>query len=292
MVIGHGRRQERFEFLFHGDWAGTGSAATVRGRESLVQIQVHDVDAEVAGTDFADQRVHVGAVHVEQAAFGVHDLGDLVDLLLEDAQRVGICEHQCRDIFIHLRSERGHIHHALSIGFQIFHCVADHRRSRRVGPVGGIWNQNFLARAAFRFVIGANHQQSREFAVCAGGGLQGDGVHAGDFGQAFAQSLDDAQRALRNTFRLVGMSVGQALEAHHQFVHARVVLHGARTQGIHSQIDGVVPGGDPGEVADDFDLAHFGHVAQIFSFGRSQERGGVHLGNIERRQFPCCFPCG
>ena len=77
-----------------------------------MQIQVHHVHAEIAGTDFADQRVHVGAVHVEQAALGVHDVGDLVDLLLEHAQRVGIGQHQRGDVFIHLRCQRGHIHHA------------------------------------------------------------------------------------------------------------------------------------------------------------------------------------
>jgi len=35
------------------------------------------------GPRFCNQRVHVGAVHVEQAAFGVHEFGDLVNLLLE-----------------------------------------------------------------------------------------------------------------------------------------------------------------------------------------------------------------
>ena len=61
-------------------------------------------------------------------------------------------------------------------------------------------------------MIGADHQHAGEFAVRAGGGLQRDGVHAGDFDQAVAQRLDDAQRALRKRFRLVGMPVGQALQ--------------------------------------------------------------------------------
>ena len=226
-MIEHGRRQKRFKLLLHRHRTRAGTAAAVRRGESLVQVQVHHVHAEVAGTDFADQRVHVGAVHVEQAALGVHDFGDLVDLLLEDAQRVGIGEHQRRNIFVHLRCERGHIHHALGIGFQILYRIADHGRGRRIGAVRGIRNQNLLARIALRLMIGAHHQQSRKLAVRSGGGLQGDRVHAGDFDQALAQGLDDAQRALRNPLRLVGMPVGQAVEAHHQFVHPRVVLHGA-----------------------------------------------------------------
>jgi hypothetical protein len=67
------------------------------------------------------------------------------------------------------------------IRFQVFDGIADHGRGRRIGAVGRIRNQDLLAGAAFRLMIGANHQQSREFAVCARCGLQGDGIHAGDF---------------------------------------------------------------------------------------------------------------
>jgi len=38
---------------------------------------------------FANERVHVGTVHIEQAAFGVENVGDLVDFVLEHAERMG-----------------------------------------------------------------------------------------------------------------------------------------------------------------------------------------------------------
>ena len=80
-----------------------------------MQVEVHHVDAEIAGPRHADQRVHVGAVHVEQRALGVQDLGDLVDVLLEDAERVRIGDHQRGDIFGHLRFERGDVDHAACV---------------------------------------------------------------------------------------------------------------------------------------------------------------------------------
>ena len=49
----------------------------MRRRERLVQVQVHHVDAEIAGRVDAHQRVHVRAVHVEQGALGVQDVRDL-----------------------------------------------------------------------------------------------------------------------------------------------------------------------------------------------------------------------
>ncbi len=83
-----------------------------------MQVQVHHVGAEVAGANLADQRVHVRAIHVEQRTLGVQHVGDLVDLLLEDAERVGIGEHQRGDIFVHLRFQRRDVHHARAFDFR------------------------------------------------------------------------------------------------------------------------------------------------------------------------------
>ena len=63
---------------------------------------MHHVDAEVAGTRLADQGVHVGAIHVEERAFGVKNVGDLVDLAFEHADGGRIGEHQRSGIFVDL----------------------------------------------------------------------------------------------------------------------------------------------------------------------------------------------
>ena len=56
--------QEWLEESLRRHWARAGTSAAVRRRKSLVQVEVHHVHAEVAGTRDAGQRVHVGAVHV------------------------------------------------------------------------------------------------------------------------------------------------------------------------------------------------------------------------------------
>ena len=55
------------------------------GRERLVRVVVHQVDAHVARADDAEDRVHVGAVEVEQGAALVRAAGDLLDLGVEQA---------------------------------------------------------------------------------------------------------------------------------------------------------------------------------------------------------------
>ena len=61
------------------------------------------------GRDFADERVHIRAVHVQQRRLWRAGFGDLVDVLLENAQRVGVGEHQRGDVFVHHALQRCHI---------------------------------------------------------------------------------------------------------------------------------------------------------------------------------------
>ena len=65
--------QERREVLRDADRAHAGAAAAVRDAERLVQVEVADVGADVAGAAEADLRVHVRAVHVDLAAVLVDD---------------------------------------------------------------------------------------------------------------------------------------------------------------------------------------------------------------------------
>ena len=128
--------------LLAGHGAGAGAAAAVGRGEGLVQVQVHHVHAEVAGADFADQRVHVGAVHVEQRALGVENVGDLVDLALEDAERGGVGEHQRGGFFVDLAREGFEIDAALGVRLEVLDLIAADGRGGGVGAVGGVGNEN------------------------------------------------------------------------------------------------------------------------------------------------------
>ena len=141
-----------------------------------------------------------------------------------------------------------------------------------------------LAGIALRLVPGADEQNAGELAVRAGGGLQGDGVHAGDFDQAALQQVDDFENALRERVGAIGMGFGQALDAGDELVDARVVLHGAGAERIHAEIDGVVPGGEAREVADDFDFGELGELRRVFADCGAEESRGVDGGNVERGQ--------
>ena len=128
---------------------------------------------------------------------------------------------------------------------------------RRIG------DEDFLSRNSLRVVIRPHNQQAGELSMGTGRRLERDCVHAGDFGEAVAQRLDDPQCTLRNFLGLIRMPVCQTVKTRNNFIHAGVVFHGARPERIHSEVNGIVPGGKPSEVANDFDLADLGHVAEV-----------------------------
>ena len=88
--------QKLDEMFRHADRPDARAAAAVRNAKRLVQIQMADVRADVAGAAEADLRVHVRAVHVNLAAVRVDDLADLADGFLEHAVRGRIGDHQAR----------------------------------------------------------------------------------------------------------------------------------------------------------------------------------------------------
>ena len=83
---GSGVGQERRQALADADRSGAGASPAVRRREGLVQVEVHDVEAGLAGPEATEDRVQVGAVHVGDGPRALHRRNDLVDLVLEDAE--------------------------------------------------------------------------------------------------------------------------------------------------------------------------------------------------------------
>src|SRR6476620_8821667 len=84
---------------------------------------------------------------------------------------------------------------------------------------------------------------------------------------------------------------GDAIEPRHEFIHARVVLHGAGAQRIHAQIDGVIPCRESRKVANHFNLADLGEMFHaITTVVRAQCLSRIDCRYVERRQFERALP--
>ena len=111
-----GHRQERLELLADGDRPAARAAAAVRLRERLVQVDVDDVEAHVAGPRDPADGVQVRAVVVEERAGVVEDLRDLLDVLVEEAERRRVRQHQPGGALVHLRAQVVEVEVAARVG--------------------------------------------------------------------------------------------------------------------------------------------------------------------------------
>src|SRR3954468_18402239 len=90
--------EERREMRSYADRAHARAAAAMRNAEGLVQIEMADIGAVIAGPRQADLRIHVGAVEIDLAAMAMDDTADVTNVLLEHAVRRGIGDHDGRKL--------------------------------------------------------------------------------------------------------------------------------------------------------------------------------------------------
>ena len=109
------------------DRAGARSPAAMWGGKGLMQVVVHEVDAEFAGAEDARKRVHVGSVSIDEPTTGVHQADHLLDLLLEEAQRIWIGDHEPGDPIVARRVQASEVDIASCIGGDLDGDEACHR---------------------------------------------------------------------------------------------------------------------------------------------------------------------
>ena len=225
----------------HTHRTAAGTASAMRRREGLVQVQVHDVKAHVSRTDHTQHRVHIGPVVIEQAAAGVYQRGDLHNLLLEETEGVRVGHHDAGDGIVQQGFQVVHIHQTFRRGFDHHHLQAANGRTRGIGTVGAVRDDDARALdiAAQQVVLPHDHQTG-QFTVRTRTGVEGKEGHARNGRQGLVHLVINLQGALD---RAGGLQRMQALETGHGgdfFVDLGVVLHGTAAQrietGVHAEV--------------------------------------------------------
>ena len=231
-----------------------------------------DVEAQFAELGASQQRVHVRAVAIDQAAAIVDDPADFQDVGVEQPQGAGQRDHHPGKVVAGYLSKRSQIGVAVGIGWDGDHVEAGHCRGCGVGAVGAVRDAHLgAAGIAACQVIRAHHEHAAQFTVGAGEGRQAGGGHAGDFGKEVLQSVEQLQRSLGLLGRLLGMDPGEPGQEGHFVVDLGVVLHGARTQRVKVGIDAEVQLAQGGEILDHFGLGNLGQRQIIPQIGRIRQ---------------------
>ena len=137
--------QVRDEPLPDPDRAGARTAAAVGRAERLVDVEVHDVEAGLAGLEPAEDGVEVRAVHVGEGAGLVDRVEQLADPPLEQAERRRVGDHDRGRPRPERRSERVDVDAAVGGRRDGDRPEAGHRGRRRVRAVRRVRDEDLVA---------------------------------------------------------------------------------------------------------------------------------------------------
>ena len=145
------------------------------------------VGAEAARLRDADEGVEVGAVEVDLAAAGVHDVADVADVRLEHAVGGRVRDHQRGEVgrvLVRLRLEVVEVDVAVVVAGHHHDAHAGHHRARGIGAVRRRRDETHGAVGLSPArVVRADGEQAGELTLGAGVGLERHRVVPGDLAQ-------------------------------------------------------------------------------------------------------------
>jgi hypothetical protein len=184
--------QERCQMFGDADRTHARSAAAMRNRKSLVQVQMADIRTDVSRAGQADLRVHVGTIHVNLAAIGVDDAGDFVDAFFIDTVGARVGDHQTGKVVLVLLgflAQVGHVDIAVLVAFHQHDLQAAHRGAGRIGAMRrGRDQRDVAAGIAARLMVGLYHQQAGIFTLRAAVRLEAHLRETCDFAERLVQT--------------------------------------------------------------------------------------------------------
>src|SRR5580704_13096402 len=92
-------RKERRKMRSDADRTHARAATAVRNAERLVQIEMADIGAVIAGPRQSDLRIQIRTVEIDLPTMAMHDVADFADVLFEYAMGRGIGDHHGRKVF-------------------------------------------------------------------------------------------------------------------------------------------------------------------------------------------------
>ncbi len=265
-----GEGEEGFEAFSDRDGAGARPSSAMGRREGLVQVEMEDIDPHLPRFEHTEHGVHVRTVAVDESPTSMDDFRDLDDMGFEEAERVGVRDHEGGDLFVHETFDRLRFEDPPLAGGSDDDLVAAERGAGRIRSVRGVGDDHLLAGIALFLVIGTDHPQAGELAMGAGGRVEGDGIEAGDPRKRLLEFVHELEESLDRFLRKVGVRLGESGERGGHLVDLRVVLHRAGTERVETGIDPIVPLREAGVVPHDLHLVEFGHPRDILA----EEFGG------------------
>ncbi len=144
-----------------------------------MQVEVHDINAQVTWAGNAENGVEVRAIVIDEAARLMDDVDHPLDVLIPESKRVGIGDHQSGGVRADQLAHGVDVSVSSIIGRDGHDIESRHASSGRVRAMGGVRNQHLGAPGIATLVMPRpDHETAGELAMGSRGGLQRDGVEA------------------------------------------------------------------------------------------------------------------
>ncbi len=187
-----------------------------------------------------DERVEVRPVDVHLTTRLVYEVADLADVLLEDAVRRRVGDHDRRDtraVVGQLRAQVGQVHLAALRGPHDLDLQPRQRRRRRVRAVRRRGDQAHVTlHVAARHVVLADRQEARELALRPRVRLHRDARVTRDLRERRLEAADELLVAARLVGRHERVQVREPRPGDGLHLRRRVELHRARAQRDHRAV--------------------------------------------------------
>ncbi len=162
---------------------------------------------------------------------------DLLDVAVEQAERVRVGEHQAGGVVAGLLAQVVEVHAAVGRRAHLHHLEARHRHGGRVGAVRGVRREHLVAALAAVLEVGAREHQARQLAVRPGARLKRHVRQPGHLGQLLLEVPHQLERALRVTRLLQRVEAREAGQRRHLLVDLGVVFHRARPERVEAGVE-------------------------------------------------------
>ena len=225
----------------------------MRNGKGLVQVEVGNIAAELAWAGPAGQRVHIRTVDVDLAAHRVDLIAYVADLGVKDTVGGRVGHHDAGDVVAvlgNLLIQIRQVNRAILGGLDHNNAQVSQRCRSRIGTVRGSWDEHYIALViAIGYVVAADGQKTRQLALGAGIGLDGDLGITSDLGQPalnlFYQGAPTGGRFLW----CVGVDACKLRPGNRLHGGGGVELHGAGAQRNHGAVERQVLIGQLAQVA-------------------------------------------
>ena len=242
-----------------------------------------DVEAEVTELRPPEERIHVGAVAVDEAARLVNDAAHLDGVAVEEAEGCRLGEHDAREVLAGLGADGVEVDVTAGRGGDRDDLEAGHGRGRGVGAVSGVRDEHLAAMSvAARVERRAEGEDACELALRSRERGEAGAGQAADLLQVGLQGEHGLQASLDLRLGLRGVREREAGCCCDGLVQLGVVLHRAAAEGVEVGVDGEVQLAEVREVADDLALGDLRQLQIVAEHRLLRHELRRHVGRGER----------